>query len=88
MALKTYFPSPPPGDESTTPADVAAWAESELQKVAESLQAFDLLRLVEQHAAPAKPRAGMIVLADGTDWNPGSGQGIYAYFGGSWHVLS
>lgn len=30
-----------------------------------------------QHAEPSKIRAGMIVYADGTDWDPGSGAGGY-----------
>jgi hypothetical protein len=28
-------------------------------------------------AEPQRLRAGMVVYADGTDWNPGSGEGIY-----------
>lgn len=43
--------------------------------------------LPELHAAPTKPRAFMIVAADGTDWNPGSGQGVYAYYAAAWHFL-
>lgn len=33
--------------------------------------------LIYLHAAPAKTSAGDMVLADGTDWNPGSGAGLY-----------
>lgn len=29
------------------------------------------------HAAPAKTFGGMVVNADGTDWDPGSGAGLY-----------
>lgn len=43
--------------------------------------------LDELHAEPRKPRVGMTVLADGTDWDPGSGAGIYTYYGGAWHRL-
>lgn len=28
-------------------------------------------------AEPARMRAGMLVLADGVNWNPGSGEGMY-----------
>jgi len=31
------------------------------------------------HAAPDKPRPGMEVYADGTNWNPGLGEGKYIY---------
>lgn len=47
----------------------------------------DLLRLAQTNVAPAKPRAGDVRYADGTNWNPGSGAGIYAYFGGAWNKL-
>lgn len=30
-----------------------------------------------RHAAPAKTLTGMVVYADGVDWNPGSGEGVY-----------
>lgn len=39
------------------------------------------------YAAPSKPRTGMVVLADGTYWNPGSGAGYYGYYGASWVKL-
>jgi hypothetical protein len=38
-------------------------------------------------AAPTKLRDGMIVGADGTNWNPGSGKGAYIYYGAAWHFL-
>ena len=40
------------------------------------------------HVAPGKPREGMLVYADGTDWNPGSGAGYYVYYAGAWHAMS
>ena len=43
--------------------------------------------LDEMHAAPGKPQLGMMVLADGTDSNPGSGQGVYVYYGSAWNFL-
>lgn len=35
------------------------------------------MRLKVLHAAPKRMFAGMVVYADGTDWNPGSGEGVY-----------
>lgn len=70
------------------PEDIIAWS----QKLAENI-IFQLntgiprLRLVEQHAVPSKPRDGDVVFADGVDWNPGSGQGYYGYYGAAWHFL-
>jgi len=61
---------------------------TELQKIAEALDTPDkFLMLVMQYAAPTKPREGMIALADGTTWNPGSGAGVYAYYGSAWVKL-
>lgn len=36
---------------------------------------------------PAKPRDGMIRLADGVTFNPGSGRGFYGYSNGAWRFL-
>jgi len=77
--------SPLTGDK---PEDIIAWA----QKLAENI-VFQLntgiprLRLVEQHSIPSKPRDGDVVFADGTDWDPGSGQGYYGYYAATWHFL-
>lgn len=35
--------------------------------------------LKELHAEPQKVLNGMLALADGTNWNPGSGRGVYWY---------
>ena len=39
------------------------------------------------YAAPAKPREGMLAVADGTSWNPGAGKGLYEYKSGAWSKL-
>lgn len=44
-------------------------------------------RFVELHTEPARRFTGLTVLADGTDWNPGSGAGVYTYYGAAWHKL-
>lgn len=38
-------------------------------------------------AEPTKPFDGLIVVADGTGWNPGSGAGYYGYYNGTWKFL-
>ena len=48
---------------------------------------FPYVQLEELHAAPAKLLVGMIVWADGTDWDPGSGAGVYWYDGSTWNLL-
>lgn len=40
------------------------------------------------HVQPVKRKAGDVVYADGVDWNPGSGEGLYRYtLGGSWAFI-
>ena len=40
-------------------------------------QAKEYDEFVVLHASPVRVRAGMVVHADGTNWNPGSGAGMY-----------
>jgi hypothetical protein len=72
--LKTYKPATVPDD----PANVPGFLRRELAQIQRSANSqessFDFVVL---HAEPAKTRAGMVVYADGTDWDPGSGEGIY-----------
>lgn len=49
-------------------------------------QANSILTLEVFRAEPAKPRTGMVVIADGTNWNPGSGTGAYVYIS-SWRRI-
>lgn len=37
--------------------------------------------------APDKPRQGLTVIADGTNWNPGAGAGVYTYYSNAWNRL-
>ena len=39
----------------------------------------DRVRFTKFAAQPAKPELGSIYYADGTNWNPGSGEGLYLY---------
>ena len=60
----------------------------ELQKIAQAIDTPDqFLTLEKLYAAPTKYRDGTIVYADGTTWNPGSGEGAYIYYGAAWHSL-
>lgn len=68
--------------------DLTKYVEQELRQIAAVFSGgAERIRLEELHAEPARPRDGEVVLADGTDWNPGSGAGFYGYRGGSWVLL-
>jgi hypothetical protein len=66
---------------------MARFFSSELFKIKSAIDALAAGHLDKSYAAPTKPREGDIRYADGTTWNPGSGQGIYAYYGAAWHFL-
>jgi len=76
-----YIPGP-------LPHDVWGWLQRELQSISEASQRVaPYLHLDVRNVAPERPRDGMLVIADGTNWNPGSGAGAYAHIGGSWVKL-
>lgn len=68
-------------------AVLALWVYNELVAIAQSYYDLSEIQFVTRNAAPAKPRTGLTVLADGTNWNPGSGAGVYTYYGAAWHKL-
>ena len=59
----------------------------ELRRIAAGFLAVEGIQLPVLHVEPTRPRNGMVVLADGTDWNPGSGAGFYGRSGGTWTFL-
>jgi len=58
----------------------------ELRRISGQLQVMELpyLLLVPQHVEPVKLYEGMVANADGSDWNPGHGGGLYTYTVGVW----
>lgn len=77
-----YIPRPVPE------AFDVRWLQEEFQRVAqEQGQIVPMLRLQTLYAAPLKISDGMVVMADGTTWNPGGGAGIYARVSGAWVKL-
>ena len=62
------------------------YIEEELRQIALTFKHLDseTMTLAELHVAPIKPQEGICAYADGTDWNPGAGTGLYQYRNGSW----
>ncbi len=73
--------------DSKSAEEMAVFVQDELDAIENSFFDLDMIQLVEQNVAPTKPRTGMTVLADGTNWNPGGGQGVYTYYAGAWNKL-
>jgi hypothetical protein len=71
----------------TNPADLPAFLRDELAGLQNAIAILAAGHIDTSHVAPLKPRDGDIRLADGTDWNPGSGQGVYCYYNSTWNFL-
>ena len=71
----------------TAVEDTQDWAQQEFAEIESAFNEQDSIRLVETNVAPVKPRTGDTYLADGTNWNPGTGQVVYTYYAGAWHKL-
>jgi hypothetical protein len=80
-ARQLYRPDPVPSD----PKALQGYLSREFDRIANIVNAD--VKLETLHAEPAKPRDGLIVKADGTDWNPGSGEGAYCYYAAAWNFL-
>lgn len=76
-----YRPSPIPESFNS---EVRTWLSNELQRISAALDGVDNLRLESKAAEPARYADGDVVYADGTNWNPGSGEGQYVREGGAW----
>jgi hypothetical protein len=79
-----YQPEPPPQSLD----DLLRYVASELDRIgaAFSTPEFPYLKLQKHYSAPAKPEVG-VYFADGTQWNPGAGQGLYFYDGSTYTKL-
>lgn len=78
-----YAPPTVPTDAAQLPRFIL----DELTKISAAIGVLAEGHIEMSYAAPAKPRQGDIRLADGTTWNPGSGKGVYCYYGSAWHFL-
>lgn len=64
--------------------DFKNWIAGELVRISNSFTTSkQALNIPVINAAPAKPQVGDVVFADGTNWNPSGGRGLY-YYDTSW----
>ena len=76
-----------PGDPPADPAQLQRFLREELLRIQAMFNALAAGRIDKTFAPPAKPRDGDLRYADGTQWNPGSGAGVYLYNGSAWKFL-
>jgi hypothetical protein len=65
--------------------DLAKYTEDEFSQVASALQGTDPNPIWNKPLP--KPRRGTTVYADGTNWNPGQGEGPYWFDGTNYHPM-
>lgn len=71
-----------------TPDQLPDYVQQELQNVARAfVDPVNFVQLNVTTVAPAKPRRGQCYFADGTSWNPGSGEGVYCFYNNTWNKL-
>lgn len=77
-----------PGKVPSAPESLPSFLQSELMSIHKGFQSIsEILRQKPLAVEPAKRSEGMLVYADGTNWNPGSGAGVYSYNGSGWVFL-
>ncbi len=61
----------------------------ELRHLADAMSELETDTVVfkQWNAEPDKLYDGLQAYADGTNWNPGSGEGFYGYYAAAWHFL-
>jgi len=78
----SYVPEPCPQD----PNKIPEYLMRQLYRIQAAVAQIHTHE--ELHAAPSgKLENGMVVYADGVDWNPGSGEGLYERNNGAWAKL-
>lgn len=80
----SYKPAPIPAG---LPRGVQVFLREELRRIEIQFTTLDNLKLSSLAAEPDKLDDGVVVYADGTNWNPGSGAGFYGREAGAWVKL-
>ena len=78
-----------PASAPANPTEFQVWIIDELRHISDAMSELetDTVLLKEWNAVPDKLYNGLVAYADGTNWNPGSGRGVYAYENGAWKLL-
>ena len=72
-----------------TPSDLpnlVRYLFKELTRIAQALST-QRPKAPTLNVEPEKPEEGLMVIADGTNWDPGSGNGLYIYMNAAWVLI-
>ena len=67
--------------------DLTFFVDEEFKAIEDAFSGLSqqqLISLRQRYSEPNRPRDGDIVHADGTEWDPGSGKGLYIYSDSAW----
>ena len=79
-----YAPSPVPDKAE----DIPAYLRQEFNRMSGIINNIADGHFDVSNVAPDRPRTGDIRYADGSNWNPGAGEGVYIYLStGAWSKL-
>jgi hypothetical protein len=81
--MAKFTPQAPPGEDEQT----RDWARQQFEAISRAVPQPDVLTFTILNAPPAKLSDGMLVYADGTNWDPGSGRGLYERRSSAWFKL-
>jgi hypothetical protein len=77
-----------PGQVPQDPAELPRFLQAEFERLTDALESPFTHQLLEKlNTEPSRKRDGYVAYADGTNWNPGAGQGVYVYYAGIWNKL-
>ncbi len=77
-----------PGSVPSDPSQMASFLVNEFYRISRTFAGpVESVKFVPLSVEPEKLFDGLEVLADGTNWNPGSGAGRYYYFNNAWRFL-
>lgn len=79
-----YVPNPVPANTE----DLPRYIFEEFIKLQGALQENPTTFIEVKNVAPSRVKQGDIAYADGTNWNPGQGEGLYLYDGTNWIAFS
>ncbi len=75
------------GEPPEDPTAFREWVIENLRRMEEYSIDPDIVKTQVLYAVPKKLREGLIVIADGTSWNPGAGAGTYVYRSDAWRKM-
>ena len=71
----------------TTATDLLKYIQENIRRLASSLEILETPIVPTHNVPPSNPEIGQLAIADGTNWNPGSGAGTYIFRANAWHKI-